>query len=249
MFVFLALFLLWNEKIKLPTQTHLVVSFLSTHILTILFPCSYCFLNIQFECFNDVMGWKNFIHNFYNMTEKIFYSFCYIFFIFYLKIDRPFWKNGDNLVVRQTNPLWSSSNWENIFEQSGAMLLPLYLIFGWQTNISRYVLHHRLDLFSSGIHFYINANIFEPQISLIFFSKIHIATVMEAKNVRKERAIHKKCKLHQMNKITHCFHQKKRRSLKKFSLVVPRIWKHLPLDSYRWRCFVFILCFFVLYLF
>ena len=146
MFVFLALFLLWNEKIKLPTQTHLVVSFLSTHILTILFPCSYCFLNIQFECFNDVMGWKNFIHNFYNMTEKIFYLSCYIFFIFYLKIVGPFEKNGEKLFVRQTNPLWSSSNWENIFEQSGAMLLPLYLIFGWQTNISGYVLHHPRDL-------------------------------------------------------------------------------------------------------
>ena len=101
----------------------------------------------------------------------------------------PFETFGHKLVVRQTNLLWSSSNWENILEQSGAMLLPLYLIFGWQTNISGYVLHHPRDLFSSGIPFYKNANIFETQMHEIY-SKIHITTVMEAKDVRKKRAMY-----------------------------------------------------------
>ena len=117
----------------------------------------------------------------------------------------PFETFGHKLVVRQTNLLWSSSNWENILEQSGAMLLPLYLIFGWQTNISGYVLHHPRDLFSSGIHFYKNANIFETQISMKFIQKFTLQQLWRQKMFAKKRAIHKKCKLQQMYKITDCF--------------------------------------------
>ena len=93
----------------------------------------------------------------------------------------PFETFGHKLVVRQTNLLRSSSNWENILEQSGAMLLPLYLIFGWQTNISGYVLHHPRDLFSSGIHFYKNANMFETQISMKFIQKFTLKQLWRQK--------------------------------------------------------------------
>ena len=68
-------FVKWKDKTANANTFSCVIS-VNPHFEILIF-----MFIVFFECFHGVMGSKNYIHNLYNLTEKIFHLFCYIFYL------------------------------------------------------------------------------------------------------------------------------------------------------------------------